>query len=362
MVNNIIKSPDLISKQLCDRFMQEIRSGKYGPNQALPSYSALARAYGISKSTVHEAFKVLAAQGFLYIKHGKGAFVNPAKIDRKRVPALRDVAVVAFNVFSASDNYMIPFLEAVNGYAVRKKINLHFHFIRGMSVLDPDNAMLKDAVAHKAFQGLLIASPLDLRDIQWLVSLKVPFVAATSRYGLDIPQVCPDNALAVSLAADLFKQAGARRVAVFTGPLSWQRENITPFAREIYDAFEAQKKKNGLDVTFVHCEYNYADARRKALDRCFTGRPFEGLFFQSDIIAKGVQAAFCEKGADLSQFASVNYCDLEEYIAPLNVRKPLHAMGREAVRLLDALYQGRPVEDRSITVKPETILPGRKHG
>jgi DNA-binding LacI/PurR family transcriptional regulator len=352
MVNRLLKSPKLISKQICDRFKSEIAGGRYSPHTPLPSFSALAQSYGISKSTVHEAFKQLSREGFVFIKHGKGAFVNPEKIEAKKKSKLKDVAIIAFNIFSANDNYMIPLLEALNVFATLKKINIHFQFIRGMSLLSPENSLVKNAIAEGRYQGLIIASPLDIGDIQWLSSLKIPFVAATSRYNLPVPQVHHDNPHAVTLAKELFAEKRVKSIAVFTGPLSWEREHIIPYAREIYNAF---KNENDLDIDFISCEYNYMDAKTKALKKCFGKKRHKGFFFQADIIAKGVLAAFKEKGADITDRVCVNYCDLEDYIAPLNIKKPLNEMGRKAFKLLERIYANEKIAEKDIVVRPEII-------
>ncbi|MFH0920688.1 MAG: GntR family transcriptional regulator [Fibrobacterota bacterium] len=361
MATDLLKSPERITTQLSERFKEEIVSGKYPADRPMPSFSALAERFGISKSTIHEAFKELAQEGFLFIKQGKGAFVNPKKIQKRGVLKLKDVAVIAFNVFSPNDNYMVPFLEAVHPLALDKKINLHYQFVRGMSLLSPENAFLREAIAERRYQGLLLASPLDTADLRWLHSLQMPFVAATSHYNLAIPQVLMDNALAARLAGDALVKRGARRLAVFTGPVSWQREKIVPYAREIVDEFTLLQERSGLSIDFVNCEYNYQDAKAKALAVCFNGKPYDAYFFQSDVIAKGVLAAFREKGADPSKLLTVNYFDHEEYIATLNIRKPLHELGSESFRLLEGVLSGK-VKSETIRLKPELISKEKAHG
>ena len=361
MTTSLLKSPERITTQLSERFKAEIVSGQYPADRPMPSFSALAGRFGISKSTIHEAFKELAREGYLFIKQGKGAFVNRKKVRNRSRRTLQDVAVVAFNVFSPNDNYMIPFLEAIHQPAVDKKISLHYQFIRGMSLLSPENGFLREAIAEHRFQGLILASPLDTADLRWLHSLQMPFVAATSHYGLAIPQVLMDNALAARLAGDALVKRGARRFAVFTGPVSWQREKIVPYAREIVDEFTLLQERSGLSIDFVNCEYNYQDAKAKALAVCFNGKPYDAYFFQSDVIAKGVLAAFREKGADPSKLLTVNYFDHEEYIATLNIRKPLHELGSESFRLLEGVLSGK-VKSETIRLKPELISKEKAHG
>lgn len=361
-ITTLIKSKELITDQICARFRREIEAGKYAPNSPLPSFSALAESYGISKSTVHAAFAELEGEGYLFIKHGKGAFVNPAKIIIKKTPALADVALVAFNIFSANDNYMISLMEAMNNRAAREKIRLHFLFIQGMSILDPINGMAKNAISENQFQGLLLLSPLDTKDIQWLSGLKVPFVAATSHYDLNVPQVLLDHDEASRLAVEEFTRAGKGRIAVLTGPLAWEREGIAPYASEIRDGLLKHAKGIGLSLDFIPCEYSYADSRARTIG-CLNGKKgYDGYFFQSDIIAKGAMAGFREQGADTAALTLINYCDLEDYLAPISIRKPLKEMGEKALSLLEETYKNRDIKEKTIILKPQIIQHRRTNG
>ena len=89
MHSELIKNPDKISSQIIERFIQEIEAGVYLPNTPLPSYASLARSYSVSKSTIFKAFHALSKEGYLYTKQGKGAFINPEKIEKNSGLSLR---------------------------------------------------------------------------------------------------------------------------------------------------------------------------------------------------------------------------------------------------------------------------------
>jgi DNA-binding LacI/PurR family transcriptional regulator len=353
MHTEIIKNPRNISSQIIHRFQQEIESGLYLPNIPLPSYASLAETYGVSKSTVFEAFKTLAGNGYIYRKQGKGAFINPDRVKTRIQRRMRDVAYIAFNIFSSNDNQVIPLLESLNGISRTKGANLHMHFIHGMSVLSPENSLLKRQITDNQYQGLIIASPLDMADMRWLSSLRIPFVLATSRYEIPVPKVLMDHAHAVRLAGRLFKKQGARRILVFTGPLDWKREKITPYSNEIHTAFETLRQTDDFDIAYITCDYSYLDAKEKTQQLYQSG--FDGLFFQTDIIAKGAMAAFSDLGVDMSRMSCINYCDLEEHIAPVNIKKPVAEMGRRAFELLLKIFHNRNIEQDCIVLKPELM-------
>ncbi|MFK4295873.1 GntR family transcriptional repressor for pyruvate dehydrogenase complex [Arthrobacter sp. GAS37] len=60
-----------------DGLLDDILEGKLGPNDVLPSELEIADLYDVSRLTVREALKVLGAQNILYVKAGRGTFVNP---------------------------------------------------------------------------------------------------------------------------------------------------------------------------------------------------------------------------------------------------------------------------------------------
>lgn len=60
-----------------DGLLDDILEGKLGPDEALPSELEIAEQYDVSRLTVREALKVLRAQNILYVKAGRGTFVNP---------------------------------------------------------------------------------------------------------------------------------------------------------------------------------------------------------------------------------------------------------------------------------------------
>ena len=67
-----------LSAQIADSLRDAITSGELSPDDRLPSESELAERFGVSRPTVREALKRLAAQNLIRTKRGAsgGAFVN----------------------------------------------------------------------------------------------------------------------------------------------------------------------------------------------------------------------------------------------------------------------------------------------
>ena len=68
---------------LVDGLLDDILDGKLQPHEAIPPEADIAKAYDVSRLTVREALKALRAQNILYVKAGRGTFVNPIRqLDR----------------------------------------------------------------------------------------------------------------------------------------------------------------------------------------------------------------------------------------------------------------------------------------
>lgn len=62
--------------QIADRLARDIAEGRYKPFERLPSEPALMARFGVSRVTVRQALALLARQGLVSAKQGKGTFVG----------------------------------------------------------------------------------------------------------------------------------------------------------------------------------------------------------------------------------------------------------------------------------------------
>ncbi len=68
-----------------DLILDEIRSGKLEPGQQLLPEGALSEEYGVGRSTIREAVKLLVNDGVIDVQHGRGSFVTGlAMLDTER--------------------------------------------------------------------------------------------------------------------------------------------------------------------------------------------------------------------------------------------------------------------------------------
>ena len=70
------RSPTPLYEQIASRVRLAVASAELAPNDALPSVRALARELRVNPATVVQAYRDLAADGFVEMRHGQGTFVR----------------------------------------------------------------------------------------------------------------------------------------------------------------------------------------------------------------------------------------------------------------------------------------------
>jgi len=75
MMNNLISRRSL-ADEVADKLQHQILLGKYQPNDKLPTEPELMKFFGVGRSSVREAIKILANSGLLRVQQGVGTFVE----------------------------------------------------------------------------------------------------------------------------------------------------------------------------------------------------------------------------------------------------------------------------------------------
>jgi GntR family transcriptional regulator len=78
------RSPTPLYEQIAARVRVAVASGELAPGDSLASVRALARELRVNPATVVQAYRDLAADGFVEMRHGQGTFIQEVS------PFLRD--------------------------------------------------------------------------------------------------------------------------------------------------------------------------------------------------------------------------------------------------------------------------------
>ncbi|QEC53001.1 DNA-binding FadR family transcriptional regulator [Anseongella ginsenosidimutans] len=65
-----------LAEVVAEKIREQIREGRYTVDDKLPTEPELMETFGVGRSTVREAVKILAHSGFLRVKQGLGTFVK----------------------------------------------------------------------------------------------------------------------------------------------------------------------------------------------------------------------------------------------------------------------------------------------
>jgi GntR family transcriptional regulator len=88
-----LNSPVPATRQIADGLRVELVEGRLKPGSDLPSVRRIAMELGVHFNTVAEAYRLLAAEGWLDLRHGRGATVvertPPATASRNEVADYR---------------------------------------------------------------------------------------------------------------------------------------------------------------------------------------------------------------------------------------------------------------------------------
>jgi len=70
------RAPTPLYEQIAARVRMAVAAGELAPGDALPSVRALARDLRVNPATVVQAYRDLAADGFVVLRHGQGTFIQ----------------------------------------------------------------------------------------------------------------------------------------------------------------------------------------------------------------------------------------------------------------------------------------------
>lgn len=88
------RSPTPLYEQIAARVRVAVAAGDLAPGDALPSVRKLARDLRVNPATVVQAYRDLAADGFVEMRHGQGTFVqevSPFLMDEERATRAQEL-------------------------------------------------------------------------------------------------------------------------------------------------------------------------------------------------------------------------------------------------------------------------------
>ncbi len=121
-----------LADEVAQRLQEQISLGTYKPGEKLPTEPALMQAYGVGRSSIREAVRILANSGLLRVQQGLGTFVEantgieepfPQRIKRAAIDDIDEVRLLLEMKIAqkAAQNRTAEDIEKMEDHLKRRK-------------------------------------------------------------------------------------------------------------------------------------------------------------------------------------------------------------------------------------------------
>ncbi len=335
-----------------------IKSNALPLGTRLPSLTALAEKYGVSRITAIAAVKELVNAGLLVSRPRSGIFVASVGLS----PPQSDRNVIAIIVTAVLNPFYASIIHGAEEQCHQRGYRLVIASSNNEAKREADK--ISELIDHVA--GFLIAPVTGAGNYSAytpLLERDIPFVFV-DRYldKLSVPVVTTDNEEGGYEATRHLLETGRKRIFVLTGSTATSTtERIAGYRRAL------KARKIIFDPALVCC-YPHKDLvdekvgyllTRQILQSGAAEEPF-GIFALNSGFASGAYVALKDAGLRIPEdVAIVGFDDLyAEHMAPLltTVRTDLMEIGSKAVELLFALMEGTPNVPQAVRLPPTLIV------
>jgi len=219
-----------------------ISSGKYKPGSYLPSVRTIGAKLKISKSTVHNIFRLLQEEGLVQLYPGRGVMVlgNAASTPGLKRFFLRTSDFGAFSYLPVASHLLL----GVCAGAENKNAEYIVNFSDSDSVTDD----IITLYGRGEIQGVIYLQCNDYEDfLKPLHKAGIPCVMASDMNGFDTPKVVIDLREIARNAVRYLKNHGHRRIGIWLG----NTENF--FYKEFLAGFKGALAEEDLEFNRDWC-------------------------------------------------------------------------------------------------------------
>ena len=231
--------------QIVEDIKQRIKSDEFASGMLLPREVDFAREFGVTRSTLRNAFDVLEREGFIERRRSKGTVIAPkARYNKHLHP---DLAVITALDFTNPKKY-IDLLgasgELGNAIAAATRRSMLIRFVPWCT--NTRYFDLDEILFQKGIDGFIFISPLRLTDfIDRVVEEKIPHVLQESHYDKrGVNTVMTNDAAATRECVKKLYAQGHRRIGFCSGLL--KVPELMSSSRRCYMAFIEACKEFGI--------------------------------------------------------------------------------------------------------------------
>jgi len=321
---------------------KKILAGTLKTGDQLPVEQELAAEYGVSRTTLRRALRILEADGLLFPITSKGTFVTDPedreqlKLKRRQVEFRRRSKTIAALVPSITLVHYPPIVRGIEDECTRSGYQLALGNFDGN--LEKETAYLLDFM-DSGVRGIIVSPHYrshENEQYKAVLARGIPLVLTdTGIDGIEADLVATDNEKGASEGTRTLIDAGCKRIAFLSGWLS------ASSSRDRLRGFETAMREAGLPVREELVLEGHFAARfgREAWNEKLAAAQPDGIFSANDPITTGLLHAIVESGntpPEKLRIATFDRPDIPfEFHHPLTlVEQPAADLGAVACGLL----------------------------
>lgn len=344
---DFIKEEEFVYGKLQGDLRKSLLEAELDFSSPIKSESQLCEEYGISRKSVRKAINNLTREGLLLKIQGKGTFpIPPQKRIHSFTPAKLKIMLAIPNFYMTATEHDEEFISSIADAAVKNGHTLEY---------SDHQINLKDALKEK-IDGIIIVRPnqkfqpvfKEIKDSGIaMISINSPLDGAWC--------IVNDTTSELEEPISVLSLIGHKKIAF----LNSIQKNYTSLSRE-KSYFEAAKK---FKIENPKSLYRKASAENilDTLKMFFRKQNPTALITGGHYLIGGT-LNFCRKHKirlpeDLSLVSINDSCVARNFSVPLTVyTESVQEKGKTAVKLLESILNGKPLEEKKIEIKGNLIM------
>ncbi len=348
-------SNEPLYQQIKNCIVENIRNGKWRPNEKLPSYKDLVEGTCVSLITIQLSVGALVKEGVLCRKRGVGVFTAPPA-------AITHTNEIGLLLPDLRHPFFSSLAHLVQTYGARHK---HTVAIFSLSGSQEEMVHTADLLEHQTWDGIITSHAIVERLPSQFFTLNeqckpIVFVDGSAPDG-GYDYVETDNEIAMDQVLSYLTSLGHQRIGFAAGPL-------TKGVRERIGCFRAALVRHGLlDTTTllqIGAELDEQAGEHAGNTLLSLREPPTAIVCANDVVAAGVINASKALGMSCPRDVSVVGFDdilVARHLDPplTTVHQPLEAIAESAVNLLlERIQWGSEDEHppRAVLLPPKLVI------
>ena len=331
-----------------------VESGRFGPGEKLPSTRALGSELGVHFLSVAAAYRRLAAEGFLVLHPGVGAFVEARPAERTFL-----FCTVAHYARGVRGTHTMNLAERVLSHCAAEGLPAELRFIgTGATQWREFLTWLEERGRENGLAGIWIGDMVreEVRDVcSRMSSLGVPVIDVGAGSVSDAPFSVGSNMRpALRQATRLLIERGCRRLLMLcAGPREYQRPEREEAFLATCEALGVHGETVAMPVSGHGTQEGFerfgsATVETRLKER---GTRYDGLVITDDFIGRGALAALLRLGIRVPEDVQVcTHCRRGDSfpdvlgLPVIRMESDDGAWARAAGALMESAVQGTPSE------------------